>query len=131
MSKRRPSPSSQQYRLPAGGQERYNGYVLEARDPQGWALKALREASDSLIAEFYGLLEAQLSWRPDAGEWSLRETAAHLRDAEELALAQMTAIVEGAPGPLPAWDIDVLPLERDYQAADLDTLLTEFHRLRR
>ena len=43
----------------------------------------------------------------------------------------MTAIDSGAPGPLPIWDVDVLPLERDYRAANLSLLLTEFRRRRR
>lgn len=94
-------------------------------------LKALRETSECLLAEFRSLDHSRTSWRFAEGEWSLRETAAHLRDAEELALSQMTAIVEGTRGPLPAWDIDVLPQERDYQAAILSRLLTEYRRLRR
>ncbi len=94
-------------------------------------LKALREAGNSLLSEFYGLAGRQLAWRPADDEWSLRETAAHLRDAEELALAQLSAIAEGSPDPLPAWDVDLLPLERDYQSADLDAVLAEFRRLRR
>ena len=113
--------------------------MLEERDPQGWVLKALREAGSSLLSEFYGLDEDELTWRPGAqaggrlaeDEWSLKEIAAHLRDAEELALAQMTAIAEEAPGPLPAWDVDVLPQERDYRAAEMATLLAQFRRLRR
>ena len=115
----------------AGRLTRYNSDVLEERAAQGWVLKALRETSGSLLAEFRGLAGGQLSWRPAADEWCLRDTAAHLRNAEELALAQMTAIDSGAPGPLPIWDVDVLPLERDYRAANLSLLLTEFRRRRR
>jgi hypothetical protein len=114
-----------------GGLSRYNSDVLEERDAQRWVLKALRETSGSLLAEFRGLARGQLSWRSAADEWCLRDTAGHLRDAEELALAQMTAIESGAPGPLPIWDVDVLPLERDYRVANLSLLLAEFRRLRR
>jgi hypothetical protein len=42
----------------------------------------------------------------------------------------MTAIVEGKRGPLPAWDIDLLPAEREYRAADLGGLLSELRELR-
>jgi len=94
-------------------------------------LKALREAGDSLLAEFQGLSEAQLTWRAADGEWSLKETIGHLRDAERLALAQLTTIVEGSGESLPAWNLDLLPLERNYQAADPAALLTELRRLRR
>ena len=51
--------------------------------------------------EFADVSEAELSWRPPEGDWSLRQTAAHLRDAEKLALAQITAMVEQRPGALP------------------------------
>ncbi|MBI2913956.1 MAG: DinB family protein [Chloroflexi bacterium] len=105
--------------------------MLGERDPQSWVLKALREAGNSLLSELHGLDDPGLSSRPADEDWSLKEIAAHLGDAEELALAQLTAIVEGKGGPLPAWDIDVLPLERDYQAADAGEALSQFTRLRR
>src|SRR3990172_12206890 len=110
---------------------RYNIDVLDERDPQGWVLKALREAGNSLLSEFSGLDEDGLRRRLEEHDLSLKEIAAHLRDAEELALAQMSAIAEGAPRPLPAWDVDVLPLERDYRESDLHAVLAEFRRLRR
>lgn len=110
---------------------RYNGRMLEERDPQSWTLKALREAGGSLISELYGLDERDLRWRPDEGEWSLKEIAAHLRDAEELALAQVNAFVTGAAGRVPAWDVDLLPEERDYQNEDLEALLAQFRESRR
>lgn len=94
-------------------------------------LKALREAGGSLLSELYGLDERTLCRRPDGGEWCLKEIAAHLRDAEELAALQMTAIVEGRRGPLPVRDIDVLPLERDYRSADARQVLAELGDLRR
>jgi hypothetical protein len=105
--------------------------VLEERDPQGWALKALHEAGNSLLSEFSGLDDGALRRRPADDEWSLIEIAAHLRDAEDLAAAQISAIAEGRPGRLPAWDVDILPFERDYRSADLRSLLADFRRLRR
>ena len=105
--------------------------MLDERDPQSWVLKALREAGNSLLSELHGLEDQELSSRPTDDDWSLKEIAAHLRDAEELALAQLTAIAEGKRGPLAAWDIDVLLLERDYQAADAGEALSQFRRLRR
>ena len=110
---------------------RYNGAVMLERDPQAWVLKALREAGGSLLSELYGLDEDELRWRPSEGEWSLKEIAAHLRDAEELALAQLNAFASGGTKPLPAWDVDVLPQERDYQGEEIDRLLAGFRALRR
>lgn len=117
----------------------YNHGVMEERDPQepvlslpkGWVLKALREAGNSLLSELYGLDEDELRWRPGEGEWSLKEIAAHLRDAEELALAQLNAFVSSPSAPLPAWDVDLLPEERDYQGEEIARLLASFRGTRR
>lgn len=105
--------------------------LLEERDSLGWVLKALREAGGTLVGEFYDLDEETLCRRPDGDEWSLKEIAAHLRDNEELAVKQISAFVEHGGGRLPAWDVDILPHERDYRSADLDELLSELRMLRR
>lgn len=100
-------------------------------EPQAWTLKALREAGNSLVSELYGLDEPTLRRRPAEGDWSLKEIAAHMRDAEDLALKQMTAIIERRRGALPAWDVDLLPLERDYRSQAIASLLEDFRALRR
>jgi len=110
---------------------RYNGVVMEEPDRQGWVLKALREAGSSLISELYDVDEESLVWRPAEGEWSLKEIAAHLRDAEELALAQFNAFVAGSSSALPAWDVDLLPQERDYQSEEIARVLASFRGMRR
>ena len=117
---------------------RYNSAVMIERDPQAWVLKALREAGSSLISELYDVDEESLVWRPAEGEWSLKEIAAHLRDAEELALAQFNAFVAGSSSALPtgqaglpAWDVDLLPQERDYQSEEIARVLASFRGLRR
>ena len=104
--------------------------LLDRASPQGFVLKALREAGNSLISEMYGVDEELLDVSPADGEMCLKEIAAHLRDAEELALAQLGAIGEGADGPLPAWDVDMLPMEREYRGQDLEVFLSEFRGLR-
>ena len=110
---------------------RYNGVVMVEPDRQGWVLKALREAGSSLISELYDVDEESLVWRPADGEWSLKEIAAHLRDAEELALAQFNAFVAGSSSALPAWDVDLLPQERDYQSGEITRVLASFRGMRR
>jgi DinB superfamily len=95
--------------------------LLRQSDTSSWVLKALRECANTVVRELSGVGE---------GEWCLKEIAAHLRDAEELTLRQMNAIAEGARGPLPAWDIDLLPAERDYLSADLGDLLSELRERR-
>jgi hypothetical protein len=104
---------------------------LEERDPLGWVLKALREAGGSLMGEFGGLDDEALCARPNDDDWCLKEIAGHLRDAEELAALQITSLLEEPYRPLPAWDVDVLPAERDYRSADLQSLLAECRAARR
>ena len=94
-------------------------------------MKALREAGGTLVSEFAGLDEAALRHRPAEDELSLKEIAAHLRDAEELALSQLTTASEEPDKRLPVWDIDVLPFERDYRDVDLRGVLGEVRNLRR
>jgi hypothetical protein len=105
--------------------------LLDRADPQGFVLKALREAGSSLVSEMYGVDDELLDVSLAEGELCLKEIAAHLRDAEELALKQMAAIAEGSRRALPAWDVDLLPMERDYRKDDIETLLGEFRALRR
>ena len=104
--------------------------LLRESDTSGWVLKALRECSNIVVRELSVLDEDALRWTPGEGDWCLKEIAAHLRDAEQLALRQMKAIAEGRTGQLPAWDIDLLPAERDYRSADLGDLLSELRELR-
>jgi hypothetical protein len=105
--------------------------LVSRGDPQSFVLKALREAGNSLVSELYAVDEEMLCRRPADGELCLKEIAAHMRDAEELALQQMAAIADESRRPLPAWDIDLLPFERDYREEDLDMFLAEFRGLRR
>ena len=98
---------------------------------QRWVLKALREAGDELIDQFYGPREKELRWRPQDDEWSLKEIAGHLRDNEELALEQIRLMAGDEEPPLPARDVDAMPLERDYRSADVQELLAAFAGLRR
>ena len=97
---------------------------------QRWVLKALREAGEELIDQFHGAGEKELRWRAQDDEWSLKEIAGHLRDNEELALEQMTLMASDEDPPLPARDVDALPLEADYRSADVRELLGAFARLR-
>ena len=94
-------------------------------------MKALREAGGSLVSEFAGLDDTALRHRPAEDELSLKEIAAHMRDAEELALRQLTVASEEPDKRLPVWDIDVLPFERDYRNVDLEGVLSEVRNLRR
>jgi hypothetical protein len=99
---------------------------------QSWILKALREAGNELIGQFYGLGEEELRWRPLDDERSLAEIASHLRDREQLTLRQIEVILETEDEPvLPTADFDSLSLDRDYQKQEVREELRAFVRLRR
>jgi hypothetical protein len=93
-------------------------------------LKALHEAADELQRQLLGLSEEDLCRRPAAGEWSLKEIAAHLRDAEACFLERLRLIVSRDEPRLLDVDVDAHVLERDYQGLDLYEVLLEFSHLR-
>jgi hypothetical protein len=97
---------------------------------QQWMLKALHEAADELESQLLGLSEEDLCRRPAPGEWSLKEIAAHLRDAEACFLERLRLIASQDEPRLPDIDVDAYVLERDYQSLDLHEVLLEFSRLR-
>ena len=97
---------------------------------QQWMLKALHEAADELQSQLLGLSEEDLCRRSAPGEWSLKEIAAHIRDAEACFLERLRLIAEEDEPELPDIDVDAYVLERDYQRLDLYEVLQEFAQLR-
>ena len=97
---------------------------------QQWILKALHEASYELQSQLLGLSEEDLCRWPAPGEWSLKEIAAHLRDAEACFLEHLRLIVSQDEPHLADIDVDAYVLERDYQSLDLHEVLLGFSRLR-
>lgn len=98
-------------------------------DNHAFLLKALREASGELEAEFYNLRPRQLSWHePD--EWSLVQIAGHLRDREELVVSHLRAILSSRRPSLAVVDLEALVEENAYQARDFGGLLYGFADLR-
>lgn len=100
----------------------------ENTGPQGWILKALREAGGSLASELYSLGEA--GFIPAGADVpSVAQTIAHLVEAERLAQEQITAVVEGHPGLLPLRDVEA-PLADDAPDPDPAAGLARFEALR-
>lgn len=97
---------------------------------QRWMLKALHEAANELQGQLMGLSEDELCHRPAPDEWSLKEIAAHVRDAEVAFLERLTLIVTEDEPDLPDVDSAAYVTERDYQSLDLYDVLLEFSRLR-
>jgi hypothetical protein len=97
---------------------------------QHWMLKALHEAAEELQSQLLGLSEEDLCRRPAPGEWSLKEIAAHIRDAEACFLERLRLIADQDEPDLPDIDVDAYVPERDYQTLDLYEVLQEFAQLR-
>src|SRR3989304_9971364 len=104
--------------------------VAPEYDESRWLLKALREAAPELEAQLWGLDEGDLRWRPSDDAWSLKETAAHLRDCEEHLLQSLELIAYQETPCIPAFDADALVLEQDYRDCDLYDVLERFEDLR-
>ena len=105
--------------------------IYEAESGQRrWLLKAVRESTGELYAQFAGLSEERLRWRPAEDEWCLKEVAAHLRDAESLYQRQIELIARRREPRLPHEAIDVLPFERDYRDEPLSKLLDQYESAR-
>ncbi len=97
-----------------------------------WLMKSVREMSGELHRQFSGVNAKGLCWRPAAGEWCLKEIAAHVRDAELLYQRQIETIVHGfaTPARLPHEPLDVLPAERNYVDEELQHFLYEYEAAR-
>lgn len=104
--------------------------LVPEHDESRWLLKALRETAHELEAQLWGLDEDDLRWRPSGDAWSLKETAAHLRDCERHFVETLELIVYEDEPRVAAFDADALVLERDYREADLYDVLEEFSLLR-
>jgi len=74
-------------------------------------LKALHEAAEALQTQLLGLSEEGLCRRPAPDEWSLKEIAAHLRDAEACFLERLRLIDSQDEPDLPNIDVDAYVLE--------------------
>jgi hypothetical protein len=95
-----------------------------------WLLKAVREATGELYQQFRNLDDSSLRWRPEPGEWCLKEIAGHMRDAEQLYQSQIELIIHNHEPLLPYEPIEVLVQERDYTGDDLSQMLYEYESAR-
>jgi len=98
-------------------------------------LKALGEAGGELRNAFWGLTPRDLrtpALPPDDG-WTLLGISAHLRDTEAGIIRQLEAILSRQRGaaPIPAIDLDDIPLFESYGDEDAGELLEAFAYYRR
>lgn len=108
-------------------------FVRKAGSDPAFLIKAMNEASGELRELFYGqrlgtLLEP--ADPPDDG-WSLMGIAFHMRTVEEGVSEQLEKIVRYREPDIPNVDMDDIPFPEDYDEADEEELLEEFHYFRR
>ena len=94
-------------------------------------IEALRLLPERVGEEARGLSEETLRFRPAEGEWSLKEVVGHLRDFAEIDQERLRRMITQESPFLPGYDQETLVRERNYQEADLQTLLEELASFRR
>ncbi|WP_322797091.1 DinB family protein [Tepidiforma sp.] len=110
-------------------------YVRQAGSDPSFLLKALGEAAGELARSFRGLRERDLL-RPATGDdegWCLLAVPFHLVQVEQGVQEQLETILgwRGGTPEIRHVDFDDIPFREDYEEAELDDLLDEFHYLRR
>lgn len=65
----------------------------------------MQATRDELLACINGLDQARLAWRPHEGGWSIRDTLAHLADAERAHRRFVQAVLAGRPIHLEGFDM--------------------------
>ncbi|HEX6032627.1 MAG TPA: DinB family protein [Tepidiformaceae bacterium] len=108
-------------------------YVRQAGSDPSFLLKALSEASGELRHCFYGASRGALLAPGDDLDdcWTLLGIAVHMRDTERGVYEQIESILTYREPEISHVDIDDIPLREDYEDADEDEVLDEFHYLRR
>jgi len=107
-------------------------YVRQAGNDPAFLLKALSEASGELRRAFYGL-PSRILLQPGEGfdePWCLLGIAYHVRDVERGVLRQIEPMLAQRDPEIPSVDFDDIPFREDYEHADDEELLDEFHYLR-
>lgn len=105
-------------------------------DPRVWLLKALRETAHAMESLLWDLDDPVLDRRPDDGEWSCRELAAHMAAMERRYVERLERIVRMDEPRIAAFDSDSIPDgpsgERDVPDDEsVFDLMDEFSILRR
>jgi hypothetical protein len=96
----------------------------------GELIDSLRKTPVLLAALLSGVDEELAHIRPAEGEWSTIEVIGHLSDAEERALARISAVLQEENPELPGYDQNGLVRERGYQQQALEAVVERLLALR-
>ncbi len=98
-------------------------------DERTWLIRAYAGAPDSLRQALDALPQGRLDVRPAPGQWSPREIALHLCDAEVASVFRLKRTIAEPGGTVPAFDQDRWT-EALARVEDLDPALAVFGALR-
>lgn len=107
----------------------YAGYI--GRVPEGDVLAIMAGQAEALDGLLRPLTDDQANRSFAPGEWTVKEVAGHLIDAERIFAHRLLCVARADPNPLPGFEQDDFVREADYGARPLDDLLDEWGHLRR
>lgn len=88
-------------------------------------IEALRLLPEQVRNEVEGLSREVLAFRPAEGEWCLKEVVGHVRDFAEIDHERLQRMITQERPFLLGYDQETLVRERNYQEADLPSVLDE------
>ena len=106
----------------------YAGYIQRVAD--GDIFEVLARQSDTLRALLAKLPARQADFRPGPAEWSIKEVAGHINDAERVFAYRALRISRGDQTPLPGFEQDDYVRAANFGERTLPDLLEEFGLLR-
>src|SRR4051812_18459563 len=110
------------------GTDEYGSYYGDYVDlvPDGDVLTILATQIETLEGMLRGLSDGQANSTFAAGEWSIKEVAGHLVDAERIFAHRLYAISRADPNPLPGFEQDDYVREANFGVRTLPDLLDEW-----
>lgn len=93
-------------------------------------LERFRRGPEVVAASLTGAAGAEVDYRPDAKQWSVRQIVAHLSDSEMTAAMRFRQIIAEDNPPLPKTDQDLWAEKLDYHKRKYSNSLEMFRRVR-
>ena len=93
-------------------------------------IEALNRTPDLVETEVAGLDEGALRFRPAEGQWSIKETAGHLRDLAEVWHKRLYSVCSLTDPLFVSFDVEAYVRDRAYQEAPLAETIAAMRRQR-
>jgi uncharacterized damage-inducible protein DinB len=88
-------------------------------------IEGLKDTPHHVSEEIAGLSDSVLRYRPAEGEWSIKETVGHMRNAAEVWHKRLHATATLTDPRMPLWDAVIGDRDTNFQDADLSKLIAE------